>query len=745
MDITNFALLSALYGDANRNLYNEVYFPIIRYSLFFQMSIEDKSSDGYSKIDSLKDVILDKFDISIPIPVLTGALQRIGQHDSDIEIFEKGESFKILPKWAANQTESVSVIDRKADILKERMSEIETKFQAFITEENIQCEYTFAEFFSNHTSELLVFLNGEISDNPSVHDFATSSDAKYSNLMRFVNLLRETESELYLVAETFFWSTVVAAFLKRDQDVLKDRNEKTEYYLDTSLVLALLDLSDTYSVRHALELKDMIENSGHVVCVHPMTIREVKGILQAASQNGVPDTTSGIFDAYNRRNLNPTDLMHISSNMRKTLEKQQVVILKCADADLDEAEHKYTSNGSVLELGRLRNHNQNYTPDFREIHDIFMRDFIKQQRKKRKSLPSHGNQPLAYFLSTNSQLIDFCYIPSLQKEQLMIHPKNVIANLWINGALSKDLCRSGLSEIISRCMAANNIDARSRMSVLVKCSEKYIEDEEERRNFCRNVYKGIIRQAKAVTPLVDKTISIWNEDGKTEEKQNSLRSTMTELVIKVEQESENNNGQLFLLTEKFARLESDLEKTRDNYESQIKAILKDREEQAKELSAIRENENKLKERDLALQLKTDLLERRDQLKENLRIKSESKAKLDFDLSNAITDTRYYIEMVFGCIIILGVVAFIIWLAMEKGVKGLLVGSGIGIVPAIWAFVGLCGKFSSNQEKKQKYRLKQREKWMTAHPEYDKTCEEILKLEQAIEKIESELSQIQLQS
>lgn len=742
MDISNFSLLSALYGSETRNLYNEVYFPIIRYSLFFQMK-DHVSSDGYSKIESLKDLIHDKFDISIPIPVLRGAIRSIGENDTDIEVFEEGNSFKIAQRWADSKEESISLVDLKAAQINEKMSEIEEKFQVFIKEENIKCEFTFTEFFSNHTSELLLFLNGDRHNEAEIEETNATDDAKFANLMQFVIILRETVPDLYEIAETFFWSSVVAAFLQRDQNILKDRKEVVNYYFDTSLILALLDLADEDSVNHAIDLKEMIENAGHVVCVHPMTLREIKVILKKIADNGVPDSTTPIFEAYHRRNLNPTTLLQIGSHIREQLEKQQVVIYKYSESDLDQAERKYKYDKKVYALGKLRTNNESYSPDFREIHDVFMGEFIAQQRKTRKSLPSAGAKELDYFLTKNSHLIGFFHQPSLQKEQLMMHPRNVVANLWINGALSKDLCRNGLSEIISRCLSANHVDARSRMAVLVRYSERYIEDKEERQDFCRKAYKQIVRQSNIITPMVDEAISTWNEDRNNDAKQESLRETMVLLVKEISEEDKRTNGQLFQLTEKVAHLEAVQEQTAIRHEQEIKNLQNQRSEQDRVIANYSKNQIKLEEWQKIQNIRTDLLKELSGVKDDIKLKTDQRHRLEQARDNSITNKRYNIELMGGFLLLsAGVSIFLFW--HKDNLQQTVIASGLSLFTCIIAIVNLCRLLIPSNEKKDKYREKQRQKWEIMNPVYTQTCEEIGKLDKKQNLIETELFKIEKQ-
>lgn len=706
MDVANFALLSALNDTDGANFYNEIYFPIIRYALTMQMN-DDKSMDGYSTADSLKDVVKREFGLSIPLSVIRGAVRRIAEADPELTVFENGGSFKIGARW---QGEDTSEIKSRQAVLENDMIAIEAQFKQYLTTERIGCKYTFTEFFSTHTSELLKYLNdGKEGKAPEAADGDTDDqEAELANLMRFITVLQKDNPELYASAETFFWSSIVAAFLQRDQDKLQQKKNRVVYYFDTSLVMSLLDLSDKDSATNARELKQMIEQSGHRVCVHPMTIREARNILTTSAQNATPDPASRISDAFVRRNLKNSDLLRFASTLDTDLDKIGVSIFKANEYELDKEEQRYDKDKRVAKLAAERNRGQRSHADFREIHDIFMYDFIRDERKRHKPVASAGDEEeLAYFVTANKQLIDFCYIPSMAADQPMIHPGRIVANLWINGATNRDLRRSGLSEMVSRCLSANKIKAHRRIDVLRGYVAEYIHDKDEREEFCRTLYKQVVRQSNKITPIVDDILTDWKADKEEDAASETGRERFDSFRKAVLEEDEILRNAAFELLKK-------QEEARREAERQEKELEKQRKINAlhRELTQVIEEIGKL---------------------------TTSKTELEADRDKKVTDRRYHLEVAVSIICVAVIIAYLaiaIFTNWSGGLKAYL-----SVIPlaAVIALYNLATSLPFVKEgRKRELRRIQTQNWMEDNPGYAETCESIKSLTARKSQIEREL-------
>ena len=91
MTKSTFSLIAVLYDNQQAGLYNDVYFPIIKYtvvSLFYQPEKKE-----YFSVDDIREYISDNFGLEIPFIVLKKSIVHLAKKDHNIEldIFDKGE------------------------------------------------------------------------------------------------------------------------------------------------------------------------------------------------------------------------------------------------------------------------------------------------------------------------------------------------------------------------------------------------------------------------------------------------------------------------------------------------------------------------------------------------------------------------------------------------------------------------------------------------------------------------------
>ena len=162
MTKTNYALITALYDTKGAVLYNDVYFPIIKYEIvnqyYTQVDIEK-----YYDIETLQDIIDSDFGIKIPLIVLKQSIRAIGKNKNGISlsIYENGKQFKIQKAWDISINLS---IDSKSQEIAAKFEELEQQYKLFLETEGLFCENTFIDFYSDNTEEILSYLEGNNSD-----------------------------------------------------------------------------------------------------------------------------------------------------------------------------------------------------------------------------------------------------------------------------------------------------------------------------------------------------------------------------------------------------------------------------------------------------------------------------------------------------------------------------------------------------------------------------------------------------
>lgn len=128
---------------------------------------------------------------------------------------------------------------------------------------NRGCDKSFVDLISDCSAESLSLLEG---------NKTSGVGEEYANMALFINWLRDYDNNLYCLVEQMIWSAIISGFLKRssvDWDVKTE--EKVSYFLDSSLIFSILDLSSIESVNYARELLQIIKSSGSCARIHYST------------------------------------------------------------------------------------------------------------------------------------------------------------------------------------------------------------------------------------------------------------------------------------------------------------------------------------------------------------------------------------------------------------------------------------------------------------------------------------------
>ena len=118
MNRINYALISALYDTKGADLYNDIYFPIIKYVIANQYYTQT-DIEKYYDLEDLKTFINNDFGIKIPLVILKQSIRAIerGHNGVSLFIYEGGKYFKIKKAWDISINTS---IDNKSQELSTR-------------------------------------------------------------------------------------------------------------------------------------------------------------------------------------------------------------------------------------------------------------------------------------------------------------------------------------------------------------------------------------------------------------------------------------------------------------------------------------------------------------------------------------------------------------------------------------------------------------------------------------------------
>lgn len=452
MKKSTFSLIAVLYDNQKAGLYNDVYFPIIKYTivtLFYQ-----KDRKEYYNVDDVSNYINQNFGLTIPVIVLKKSIVHISKMDNnfDLDVYEKGEEFKIKKAWDFKINQE---IEGKISHFEEQVNLLETEYSKYLAAHNFEQDKTFLDFISDNTDDVLDYLKDKN---------VLKVDEKYTSIAFFLEHLKEKGDKLFEVASDMFWGSVIAGFLNRDEQDIKDGGEigRTEYFLDTSLVLGLLKLSSIKIERYAYDLYKSLLNSKVIMRIHPVTIYEINSILQSVERNGAFPNTDISFavSTYNYKN---SDIAAIRANLVERLDKMSISLFPNVDANfIPNVTSKYKDKNIIKRLASSRGDTPGVHDNFREIHDVYMHDYILERRGKLLSFDKCS------FVTLNKDLIDFFKQEDNINKHVFIHPYKLTMDLWMSGCSSSDLKVAALTESISRCFFLNDVDIRNKIEALSK-------------------------------------------------------------------------------------------------------------------------------------------------------------------------------------------------------------------------------------------------------------------------------------
>lgn len=619
MNRTNYALITALYDTKGADLYNDVYFPIIKYEIvnqyYTQVDIEK-----YYDLEELQGIIKVDFGISIPLVVLKQSIKAIGKNSNGIllSVYENGKQFKIQKAWDISINLSIDDKSRKIEI---KFKELELAYKEFLEIEGLSCENSFIDFYSDNTEEIFSYLENNNGD--------AIIDERYANLAKFLFWIKENNTELYNIANDIFWGSIIAGFLKRNTaDINIKSNDKVEYFLDSALVLAALDLDNLDNVRYANELLEIIKSSGNIAKVHAMTIREVKYILNSVEKEQGPRPNTAIEEAYYRRNLTPSKILQIKNNLPKLISDKGIVIFPASEIALDDIEVEYKHKQSVKELETFRGGNNNN--GIRDIHDVYLRDYIQKKRKDIVSIEKVN----AYFVSLNSDLISYFNKMHQDKLSLLIHPAKIIIDLWIHSSHSSFVKKNGLTEIMSRCFALNNTDIRRKLRLVAKYYKE--SDTNYSRENYQAIYKALIgRSTKAMHEI---NLVINNEEKNIENKEETNKKHI-EALIKIAVEEEISKQQR---NSDLSKEIANLSKDRKIAEAEIISAKKVNKIKDRDIQLLQEQQSKNQETITELREELKKQKRLSEINERISIIGSELTNLEKNKNNSICLIKYYL-------------------------------------------------------------------------------------------------------
>ena len=456
MNKVNYSLLAALVNEPNANLFDDVIYHILGYAISSMAEAYTDREHKYSTTDVQME-IKKEVGIEIPVSIIRSTLISISKKGGDVSISfigEKKSLFSIRRSWDAART---SYVSGKAQKLEDRKKQLESQYQIYLQNNRYVTETTIEDFLRQNMEEVLSFLKGK-------ND--TYINGEYVHMARFLSYIRSSDPRLFEVVCDIVWGAMIAGLLrdgetKVEQEEVREVPKKTKYFLDTSIVMAALDLSIESNVSQAKDLIRVIKDNGGDILVHQLTYEEIDSILYSVIEAGAPYKLNDLAEAYTRRGLGKADIVLIKDRLEIRLKEIGISLLRLDGGELERA--KSSCKESLLkQLAKSRGQGDSYT--YREVHDICLWQYVSYyaggSRDPRKLD--------AYFITSNQ---DFILLTKANldtsRKDCLIRPDNLVLNLWMRGGITSVMKKDLLSEKITKCIVANDVDTSRRVHLVL--------------------------------------------------------------------------------------------------------------------------------------------------------------------------------------------------------------------------------------------------------------------------------------
>lgn len=662
MKKTNFALISALYSNSNHGLYSDIYFPIIKYAITCIFS-QHKGSHPYCSADEIHNFITDKFGIPIPHVVISKSILKINAQkwgNIKLTVYENGDSFQIQSASFDNEDSRLNERERE---FSESISFIEEKYKEFLKREgSIDDGISFVQFISDNTDDIIGYF--EEQDTSKV-------DEKYATMVFFLQYLSDHEKDLFQVANQLFWGSIVAGFLKSEKPLVEESEDgiRTEYFLDTSIVMGVLNLSNLQREIYSKEVCEIIKAAGGILRINPMTVDEISYILQSVEQNG-PNPLTDIASACERYKLEANELAQIRLTLPTEIEKKGINVFPPMNpAERQKIIQNYKGKRITRLLGETRSKRpSSYSSDnYREIHDVFMDDYIKERRAK-KSNDNH-----VFFLTSNRDLIKFCKTMHPTVDYMKSTGK-IILELWMHNTKPVDISGCMLTETMARCLDLHSTRVRNKIAEVSRLYNK------TKSNFNADVYKDFIKklycrakhviQAVEVDPdeivegefgklIMDAVAAdnlAYNKEAAMVRNENVL---LNESIASKDEEIKNKTEEVELLTCENEKKQEEIEIIM-NDRDRLSSELKNKEKERKKIEEEKQKETIAREK---AEKVSSLYKRKDELSKTIERLQVELAPYEKALEKSFRNWQpplfYLLGFVFiVCVIIVWIVFFV---------------------------------------------------------------------------------------
>lgn len=436
--LSTYSFFAAL-TENGTDIYSAVYIPICKRALSLYAKENNVGNDK-----DIRNIIAKEYGIDVPLLIVRKLIKSVGKNLSrrdkdkfDFHIDERGNSFSFSFKSFSfrNIEDSYEAERRKSNAL-QRAFEIFAKEQG----ECIDKLPTFSDFINKNKNKISSFLSGKI-------DCLDCQEVSFMTHVRFLQYIEQNDNILYQTTKQIFIGSIIASYIESDFDLDAKLERGTSYYLDTQILLELLDLQRPEDTIPTKDLVNLIQETGGNVRLMDITLDEIKtNIHNAIIHYDKNNPTTTINEACIRLRKNKTWLISLYGNLENTLQsKYKISIDKIPESYIELFSN--TEDASQLKEIWYNKHSA--------IHDVIAYLYVREKRKhdSNKRLLQKASY---WFVTANKKLCDFNLTKKINgNTREIIMPDELTSLLFLQNPqkLSGKVSSIGLNELIAQTLS----------------------------------------------------------------------------------------------------------------------------------------------------------------------------------------------------------------------------------------------------------------------------------------------------
>lgn len=439
--LTTYSFFAAL-TENSTDIYRTVYIPICKRALSLYAKQSNCGSD-----EDIRKIISTEYGINVPLLIIRKLLKSIV---NDLSRKDKNKfAFQIIESRNyfsfSYKSFSFSDIENSYDAERRKTNALQQAFEIFAKDsgEDIKTIPTFSEFINKNKNRISSFLSGRVCDIININ----TSSKSFLPHVRFLQHIEQYNDVLYNTTKQIFIGSVIASYLESELDLDAKLERGTSYYLDTQIVLELLDLQRAEDTIPTKELVNLIHETGGNVRIMNITLDEIKTSIEKAIHTyDKRNPTSTINEACERLKKNKTWLINLSGKLEELLTKDYKI-------SIDKVSDNYVNEISVSDDAKL-------LKDIRykkntALHDVVAYMFVREKRKNdfNKKLLQKASY---WFITANKKLHEFNITKKVNGNiPEIILPEELTSLLFIQNPIkySGKVSSIGLNELIAQTLS----------------------------------------------------------------------------------------------------------------------------------------------------------------------------------------------------------------------------------------------------------------------------------------------------